>query len=195
MWRDYYTARELDNYTKPWETNMNDTEYKDTFNCLEFIPNRVKSWTEGLCWTDDMGCPCQYKQPPIVRLRGFCPRTDMDTIYIPNQLPGHPGITYVGVDTSQIQYDDTKGQWVLTDAWYNVTATSEATLESYLLGKHNWTVTGDDKRCFKDQTYTRQMRLTGCDQNGEFTCDDGQCVRMEQRCDQVAQCTPQQFVH
>ena len=28
------------------------------------------------------------------------------------------------------------------------------------------------------------MKLTGCKED-EFTCDDGQCVKMERRCDQV----------
>ena len=31
------------------------------------------------------------------------------------------------------------------------------------------------------------MKLTGCNQN-EFTCDDGQCVRMDQRCNQLPNC-------
>lgn len=30
-----------------------------------------------------------------------------------------------------------------------------------------------------------QLKLTGCNQDGEFTCDDGQCIKMEERCDQV----------
>ena len=32
------------------------------------------------------------------------------------------------------------------------------------------------------------MKLTGCNPDGEFTCDDGQCVKMEERCNQVPDC-------
>ena len=31
------------------------------------------------------------------------------------------------------------------------------------------------------------LKLTGC-REGEFTCSDGQCVTMEQRCDQISHC-------
>ena len=31
------------------------------------------------------------------------------------------------------------------------------------------------------------MKLTGCKKE-EFTCDDGQCIKMEERCDQIPQC-------
>ena len=32
------------------------------------------------------------------------------------------------------------------------------------------------------------LKLTGCKEEGEFTCDDGQCVKMEERCNQVPDC-------
>ena len=32
------------------------------------------------------------------------------------------------------------------------------------------------------------IKLSGCTEDGEFTCDDGQCINMEERCDQIADC-------
>ena len=32
------------------------------------------------------------------------------------------------------------------------------------------------------------MKLTGCKVEGEFTCNDGQCIKMEERCNQVPDC-------
>ena len=32
------------------------------------------------------------------------------------------------------------------------------------------------------------LKLTGCNPEGEFTCDDGQCIKMEGRCNQVTDC-------
>ena len=38
----------------------------------------------------------------------------------------------------------------------------------------------------------KALKLSGCNpevlSEGKFTCDDGQCVTMEQRCDQVPDC-------
>ena len=34
------------------------------------------------------------------------------------------------------------------------------------------------------------LKLTGCDPEDEFTCDDGQCISMERRCDQVTGSEP-----
>ena len=39
--------------------------------------------------------------------------------------------------------------------------------------------------CGKGKPYTTMLKLTGCKEEGEFTCDDGQCIEMERRCDQV----------
>ena len=51
-------------------------------------------------------------------------------------------------------------------------------------GKQNWTVQGDSKKCHYGKPYEIELKLTGC-KDGEFTCDDGQCINMERRCDQV----------
>ena len=39
----------------------------------------------------------------------------------------------------------------------------------------------------KSQAHTIEMKLTGCSWN-EFTCDDSQCVRIDQRCNQLSNC-------
>ena len=51
-----------------------------------------------------------------------------------------------------------------------------------------WDITNDVYECHEGQPYKTQLKLTGCDQEGEFTCDDGQCVRMEERCNQLPDC-------
>ena len=39
----------------------------------------------------------------------------------------------------------------------------------------------------KDKDYEIEIKLTGC-KDYDFTCDNGQCIRMEQRCDQLPKC-------
>ena len=43
---------------------------------------------------------------------------------------------------------------------------------------------GDSRRCHDGKPYSVQLKLSRC-KEGEFTCDDGQCIEMERRCDQV----------
>ena len=35
--------------------------------------------------------------------------------------------------------------------------------------------------------YNLTVKITGCDEN-EFTCDDGQCIDISTRCDQIIHC-------
>ena len=62
------------------------------------------------------------------------------------------------------------------------------THNTYLLGKHEWSIKGDSGCKTKGEEYTVQLKLSGCNATGQFTCDDGQCVTMEQRCNQLPDC-------
>ena len=77
-----------------------------------------------------------------------------------------------------------------------------------MLGKYNWTIANDHKRCHEEsgvlngEGYKTELKLSGCkqgfkfdfwgkmhlDNNGEFTCNDGQCVNMSDRCDKIPDC-------
>ena len=103
-------------------------------------------------------------------------------------------------------------------------AVSLARVETFVVGKHNWTIRDDHKRCQDennavDGEYKTELKLSGCKpgfafesspstehgnnynphytdwiwtsvqlDDGEFTCDDGQCIDMRQRCDQLHDC-------
>ena len=153
-----------------------------------------ESWYEWQCYAYKRSCPCSYSSQPLFWLRGLCSPL-IDDLFSPKQLPGDPGnMIILGQLTTRIEYNDTTSQWVLTDAKYEVTAMSRATKLSFLLGKHEWTISNDDYHCRKGKTYTTMLKLTGCNpesgvkESGEFTCDDGQCVKMEERCNQIPDC-------
>ena len=57
---------------------------------------------------------------------------------------------------------------------------SRAAHHTYVLGKHEWSIIGDSGCSSAEEKYTTHLKLTGC-KKGNFTCDDGQCVTMEQR--------------
>ena len=160
------------------------------------IPHEI-NWYEWTCSTkDDTGaapaCPCTYTQQPILLLRGLCPHSALKPLgnvqYTPKQLAAFPSDLFLlGRVSTQIRYNDSSKQWILTDAVASVRAESNATKMSYVLGKHQWNVTNDVFKCYEGKPYTVYLKLSGCSK-GDFTCNDGQCVTMEQRCNQVPDC-------
>ena len=84
-------------------------------------------------------------------------------------------LVYLGMGGSTIQF--TGGQWSLATS-RGVAATSTSSRTSLLLGSREWRVEGEV--CGGEDT-TTTLKLTGCGEE-EFTCGDGQCVSMEQRC-------------
>ena len=101
---------------------------------------------------------------------------------------GGANVFLVGLKHSRIDYNKAGEKWVLTDAKSSVVAEARAAGEmSYVLGKHEWIFTGDEYKCHGGETYTTILKLTGCNLD-EFTCNDGQCVSMELRCNQLTNC-------
>ena len=94
----------------------------------------------------------------------------------------------LGLDTTIIEYDKDSLSWKLGVYSLSTTASTDAPLESFVLGSHNWLIQEDNVKCSrKGESYKRMLKLTGC-KEGEFTCSDGQCIRMEERCDQIINC-------
>ena len=210
VWRDYYTGERIEEYPKPYMWD-HDNWYGEDCNCMlwHVDTNWDTSWDEWTCHSFDMACPCQYQQQPLLRLRGLCWELTLDTLYTPVQLPMDPAnMMLVGQTTSRIEYNASSSQWILTDAKSSVIAKSRATKQSYVLGKHTWTIINDKSPCnplqkeeydLQDekwtedissfgQPYTLQLKLTGCREE-EFTCADGQCIMMEKRCNQLPDCS------
>ena len=99
-------------------------------------------------------------------------------------MASDPGnMMLVGQYHSKIEYNETSSLWTLTDAEYNLTATCQATKITYALGKCNWTILNDNDGCRDEKVQTTVLKLSGCNPENEFTCDDGQCINMEERCD------------
>ena len=104
--------------------------------------------------------------------------------FTPRQLPAAPrNLFFVNGVAARIEFKESLNQWTISDAGSNVTAVSQASRTSYVLGKYNWTFEGDSKCAEKEYL----LKLTGCFE-GQFTCSDGECISMEGRCDHVFNC-------
>ena len=185
VWRDFYTGERLGNWTKPYYGSSGDTSQDDDSNCMVAFTDQPwnQSWDERYCFWQ-YSCPCSYPKLPLLRLRGLCSDEKIDRLFLPKQMPGDPGnMMLVGQHHSKIEYNETSSLWTLTDTRYNLFATCPATKITYALGKCNWTILNGNYGCSDKKGQTTMLKLSGCNPEKEFTCDDGQCINMEERCD------------
>ena len=135
------------------------------------------------------GCMCDHDSTSVLQLRGLdddCYKDAIDSTYKPLTTKDNVlSFQYRGERCTQIRFIN--GAWRLSVLGSNVRGYSWVSHVSYALGKYNWTIKGE-KACSNGSPAIRiQLKLTGC-QEGNFTCDNGQCIPMEKRCDQIPDC-------
>ena len=217
LWRDYYTGKELENYNETWgKHNVGNRHCAgvDVANSNESL----LAWTElGCSWMlPDIACSCLSLSPKQMSLRGLCSSSNLKTnsdgfYYSPQHMPdSFDKVFFVeyGGDFSRIDHNMTSRQWILSINGSQTSAVSSAGKETYLVGKHNCTVSNDHQQCHlekgKDimENYSTELKLTSCKQGfqffygkmlddgtkSEFTCNNGQCVSMAKRCNQLPDC-------
>ena len=64
---------------------------------------------------------------------------------------------------------------------------SKNTFDSLMLGRSSWMIEGDSPACSDEKSYNIPLKLSGCGEE-EFTCNDGQCIDINKRCDQIRDC-------
>ena len=182
-WRDFYTKSVI-NYTLPWVGSKPNGGKAQ--NCAYL--NDGDRWDDQSCDRQDFACMCVHKPESLLRLRGLCSGSSIDQIYKPvSDLRDSRKLTLQGLSKTSITYDTEEEMWTLKVGDSNVTGKSRATHASFTLGKHNWTIKGDKKCNGGEESYVRELKMSGC-QDGNFTCNDGQCVNMTLRCNQLPDC-------
>ena len=81
------------------------------------------------------------------------------------------------------------------DQWINIKELKENDLKSQslektmLLGKNlfDFSQVQDDACTTSLDSKLVRVKVTAC-QSGQFTCDDGECVSMDERCNQISNC-------
>ena len=145
-------------------------------NCA--VQMSSNSWVDESCYDNSFACACELeKENAYFVLRGLCQSSKVRNGYLPQAEPDN-ALLFVGFYGSNfIYYDNRTSLWRSS----NITATA-----SGLLGKQNWTIKGDG--CHKDGQYKTELMFSRCDPDGEFTCNDGLCIKMEERCDRKRNC-------
>ena len=195
QWKTYKSNKEV--FYLPWDTGR---PYSggDKYNCMRLKINVGDTFgeitTPSAVVTDeecehDLFCTlCEIQQPTLkIFVRGLCKRSMFDNVYLYN-IDNGGNMVYVGERTSVIFYDEVQNQWVWYDMHNNRSvATSSAPQGSLMIG----VVEIDFKDVIEDKCgqdgRLRKLKLTTCTA-GQFTCKRGQCISLEARCDQTADC-------
>ena len=135
-------------------------------------------------------CLCEFKNTPILRLRGLCKESNIDTYFTLHQANGHVG--YKGLSNTEITYSEDmrlkqSPKWDLAVNMKETKGQILSKKSTYILGKHTWIITNDSVDCAFGFPNARELKLSGCS-DGQFTCSNGDCVSMEVRCDQAIDC-------
>ena len=184
VWKDFYTEKEVEqNYTFPWLGSKPDGGKAE--NCARLYDEN--HWADRECGYPDFACMCSHKSNTHLKLRGLCPGSAIDVFYKPvNKGTDIREMKLQGLTHTSIEYAKEEKMWILDVIASNATGKSSASFVSFTLGKHNWTIRGD-KDCSARDTYITELKMSGCEEN-QLTCNDGQCVGMDQRCNQLPDC-------
>ena len=182
-WRDFYTGTMIQNYTPPWLGSQPDGG--ETQNCVYLMNG--DTWDDYHCDSPNLACMCAHNRNNVLQLKGKLPNSFIDRYYKPiSNFKDVRKLTLQGMEQNIISYDDDKWIWTLDMSGLNISITTKAPHSSFTLGKHQWKITGD-KGYDEGESYVTQLKLSGCAE-GNFTCNDGQCITMDQRCNQLLDC-------
>ena len=88
------------------------------------------------------------------------------------------------IEPELCRFDPVTSQWnARSRENNNFQALSSASAGSLLLGTQSWEIYNDT--C--GSHYTRNITMTACTDH-QFTCQDGSCISMKERCDSKVQC-------
>jgi hypothetical protein len=109
---------------------------------------------------DEQPFVCQFSQesPPLLRLRGLCRQTSLDTMYYPTNRLGD--LVWVGLGATYIRFNHQEQRWEARMSGIDAWAVSDASYESLLLGTQNWTIF-DDRKCFPGRSFGIYALQTG----------------------------------
>ena len=185
IWKDFHDGSLIQNYTPPWIGSKPDGGRAE--NCAAVRTADQNSWSDNPCKNPYYACMCSYSPATYLQLRGLCHGSAIDVHYKPmNDRKDNKNLKLQGLKKTSIAYDKKVKKWILDVTDMNLIATSRAPHASFTLGKHNWTIEGDED-CNAGEVYVTELKMSGC-QDGNFTCRDGQCVSMDLRCNQLPDC-------
>ena len=139
---------------------------------------------------------CVFPKTPTFTLRGLCKNAAMDTKYkLAEHRPMDLGVSrafnqwgeedtrqYVGPKGWIISRNDTVNTWMLSHYHYKDLTLTMVDTDVLPLGRHKWRL--ENNVCNEGKTSSQILQLSGCGEE-QFTCDDGKCLDIAQRCNNI----------
>ena len=147
----------------------------------------VENLDERYAQKERVHCMCSLHP---IKLRGLPQCLDIERFFMPIEVnSGDNAVMFKGYGKYEIHPNlDNKGKPGQIEITSSTLVRSPESDVSKMFGKRKWTVQGRYPLCGSYPTgETIELMLTKC-VNGNFTCNDGQCVSIEQRCDNVLDC-------
>ena len=174
-------------------------------------PNTKTIWTNSFWWHNTPWCLptickqknnagpiCQFDEEPTFKLRGLCKDALMDTQYKlaePEPLDLSKSTLYadradrgkhirgfVGPKGWVISRNKTNYKWMMTHYHYTDYTLTMMNKNSLPFGRHKWRI--ENNICNEGKTNLETLQLSACPEGG-FTCDDGKCIDISQRCNNI----------
>ena len=175
-------------------TNFNPRCMPDEYttdNCVSFaFP--LGGWCFPPCILPEgyfkTSCTCQNEEQAVLIMRGLCEKTLLDKYYVIANEEQTGQLVLEGIKGTTLSFDKNGFSWRAAVIGQKVSGAAIKSHTSFLLGSSSWTFYNDSPACSQgEDVYNQLLKLSGCEV-GEFTCGDGQCVTMEQRCNQLVDC-------
>ena len=140
---------------------------------------------------------CRFDMQINLTMRGLCPSETklmegfFDTEYFIEGFLNEK-VHWRGSGKSHIYYIQSDKTWRL-ESLYDVNRYAELTSDDsiptafYPIGRKEWKISSGI--CLKENQEEHMMTLTNCKGGKEFTCDDGSCVSIDQRCNLITDCS------
>ena len=106
----------------------------------------------------------------------------MDTSFkLADQPPGETH-SYVGPKGWKVSRNKTDKKWRMTHKSYPDLTLTMLDMDAIPVGRHNWRI--NNNVCNQGSTNVQSLLISGCKEE-EFTCDDGKCLNITQRCNNI----------
>ena len=190
MWTNPYTKEDI-SYPGAWYGDEPSDSNHDCAHVWTTNPSDevLRSWYSAKC-SDRSSCAiCKLKEGNKINLKGLCPpdyeEQEFDIQYfIFGEINGQ--IHFQGIMASHIFMDE-KGQWRLEsyqDKSKYATMSLKDSTDSFPLGRQKWTIR---KGICEKEDEQHELVVSVCDVTS-FTCDDGECIKLDQKCDLEDDC-------
>ena len=114
-------------------------------------------------WRPPGQCLCQFERSAVVRLRGLCSDSNIDTHFTLKY--SNKSILFKGLKGSEIQFSstmDTLPKWIIRTNEKITTAITSAPETTYAFGKNSWRIDNDSLKCNEGKLMVTNLKLSAC---------------------------------